>query len=144
MSLSLRPATTADAEALLRWRNDPQTRAASHTPDLVPAEQHMSWFATVLADPQRRLWIAELADGQTVGSIRADWTGGEYLLSWMLAPEARGKGLGTSLLQAAVKMLPGQIMRAEIKDENVASWRMAEAAGFLCVKNEDGVRHYLR
>lgn len=142
--LQLRRAGPDDADALLRWRNDPATRAASHSDAVLVPGQHAAWLAAVLADPQRRLWIAETASGESIGAIRADRAEEGYLLSWMLAPEARGKGFGKALLAAAMAELPDVLLRAEIKDDNVASWRMAEACGFQCVKNEDGLRHYLR
>lgn len=48
-----------------------------------------------------RLWVAE-RDGRLMGSIAVVETGGEGQLRWfLLAPEARGSGLGKRLLELA-------------------------------------------
>src|SRR5579862_6545931 len=57
--LILRPATIADAQILLQWRNDPQTRASSYDQSAVKWDSHMYWLGTVLVDPARELVIAE-------------------------------------------------------------------------------------
>ena len=140
-ALILRPATLADAEMLLAWRNDPQTRSASHNEDEIPLTAHLVWLNQLLANPERRLLIAEL-DGAPVGSVRADRDGGGVTeLSWTVAPTARGKGLGREMVIAALADIDGPV-RAEVKVGNVASMRIAEAAGLVLVREERGVLHY--
>ena len=65
VDLWVRPATEADADALLRWRNDPVTRAASRDTGEVGAEQHRAWLAATLADPGRHLLLAVGRAGAT-------------------------------------------------------------------------------
>jgi len=127
--LSLRPANIADSEILYRWRNDPLTRAQSHTGDLVKPEEHYIWLDASLSNPNRRIWIA-IEDGNSVGTIRADLNGDGWLLSWSVAPEHRGRHVGHRLLLACVALLP-RPLRAEIKAGNIASQKIAEAAGFV-------------
>ena len=57
----LRPADASDSEDLLAWRNDQETRANSRSTGPVDAATHQTWLAHALADPNRRLWIAEAA-----------------------------------------------------------------------------------
>jgi len=57
-----------DAGVLLAWRNDPDTRAASHNSDKVDLQNHLAWLESSLAKPEmRQLWIAEL-DNLAVGT----------------------------------------------------------------------------
>jgi RimJ/RimL family protein N-acetyltransferase len=102
--LILRPATLADAECLLAWRNDPATCRASHNPSIVQRDEHISWLHSVLADPGRRLLIAE-QDGIAVGSVRADSKAGHWVLSWTIAPAIRGKGIGSRMVALFVQQI---------------------------------------
>ncbi|MEC5388052.1 GNAT family N-acetyltransferase [Uliginosibacterium sp. H3] len=139
--IRLRPATLQDAELLLAWRNDLQTRLASHGTHEIPLAEHWAWLDLVLADPARRLLIAEL-DDVPVGSIRVDTASDDVAeLSWTVAPSARGQGVGTRMLIAALSEVTGSV-RAEVKIGNVASMKMAEAAGLVLVREEQGVLHY--
>lgn len=140
--IRLRKATLQDADLLLEWRNDPQTRLASHHTAVVEREQHLSWLKATLDDPSRQLWIAE-EKGVPVGTVRADWTDDSYQLSWTVAPSARGRGVAKQM----VARLAGQIsqpIRAQVKQENIASVRVAESAGMEFEREADGVLHYQR
>jgi len=130
MTLHLRPATMDDAKILFDWRNDPLTRQHSHNSGEVPWKSHLAWLQTSLANPARTLYVAE-SDGTAVGTVRADLLeGGEYELSWTVAPEARGKGFGKQMvLQFAREMLSGKRLLAEVKRGNIASEKIAQALG---------------
>jgi RimJ/RimL family protein N-acetyltransferase len=133
--LRLRPATSADAELLLAWRNDPATRAASRTRGTVAPAAHRRWLAGKLADPAVRLAIAEV-DGVAVGQLRAELTGSpaEAEVHLGLAPEARGRGLGSRLVEAGVRLAAAELgvrrVIAHVRPDNVASVRSFERAGF--------------
>lgn len=140
--IRLRVATIQDADLLLDWRNDSETRRASHNTKIVTKEQHESWLKRALNDPTRKLLIAE-EDGIPVGTVRAELTAGIYELSWTLSPDARGHGLAKRM----VAELAGQIsdpIRAEVKCGNVASAKIAEYAGMEFDRNDNGVLHYRR
>jgi RimJ/RimL family protein N-acetyltransferase len=140
-NMVLRRATLQDAELLLAWRNDLQTRLASHTSDTIALADHVSWLTRLLNDTSRRLFIAEEA-GVPLGSVRADSEAdGVTLLSWTVAPDARGHGVGKRMLAALLEKLTGTL-RAEVKVGNVASMRIAESAGLLLVREEGGVLYY--
>ena len=66
---SLLPATPDDSTAVYEWRNDDATRAASVSQSPVPWADHERWYARVLADPARHLYIA-WEGGQRVGLYR--------------------------------------------------------------------------
>ena len=136
MTLHLRPATMDDAKMLFGWRNDPVTREASHNSDEVQWESHMEWLKKSLVSNTRILYIAE-ADGTPVGTMRADKENGEQEMSWTVAPEARGKGVGKQMvLQFVQEVLPGAKIVACIKHGNVASEKIAQALGLSPVKKK--------
>lgn len=127
--MKLRAATLEDAELLLDWRNDAETRANSRQHDLVPWDSHVIWLAALLADPARELLIAE-RDGRAVGTVRFDRERDETALSWTIAPAWRGQGLGRAMVRCAVERTPTARLRAEIVASNARSIAIAREAGF--------------
>lgn len=141
-NLVLRVATMQDTGLLLEWRNDTQTRAASHNQAVIQESEHSAWLTAVLADNSRTLYIAE-ENGIAVGSIHADNCQGFHELSWTVAPEARGRGIAKCMVALLADHITGQI-RAEIKTGNQASCRVAEHAGMRLERTTDAVLHYYR
>jgi RimJ/RimL family protein N-acetyltransferase len=141
-AIRLRLATIQDADLLLEWRNDPETRNASHNTGEVQREDHVSWLTKTLNDASRQLFVAEEI-GVPVGTVRADLADGVHELSWTVAPSARGRGVAKRM----VALLASQIsepIRAEVKSGNTASTRISEHAGLLFAREADGVLHYRR
>ena len=136
VDLRVRPATEADADALLRWRDDPVTRAASRDTGEVGAEQHRAWLAGTLANPGRHLLLAA-DDGGDVGTLRWDRRDdGEWEVSVTVAPERRGRSLGAPLLRAGEDWLgrhehAAHTMLAAVHVDNTASLRLFDTAGYL-------------
>lgn len=144
--LSLRRATAADSADLLAWRNDPLTRANSRNTQAVAPNGHEAWLARALADANRRLWIGEVA-GAAVGTASAVRDPrGTVEISVTVAPEARGRGIATRLVPAAVaearRLWPGAPIRAEIKPDNRASRAVFEACGFTLVGDRGDLLDY--
>ncbi|PKM17369.1 MAG: N-acetyltransferase [Gammaproteobacteria bacterium HGW-Gammaproteobacteria-15] len=139
-SVRLRFATMADAERLLHWRNDPDTRRFSLNPEQVTAQQHIHWLQQSLSNPQRRLYIAEYAD-QPVGTVRVDSTADSHRISWTVAAECRGKGLAKAMVKLLVSQLTGTIV-AEILPGNTASVKVAQHAGLTYQSTHNGIMYY--
>jgi spore coat polysaccharide biosynthesis protein SpsF len=130
MTISLRAATPDDARLLYDWRNDPDTRAASFTSDIVVWEDHVAWLRGKLGDPEVRLWIA---DG--IGTVRAErQAGGTAEVHITVAPEARGQGKAAPLLDAAAReaarALGVRRVVGHVKETNEPSRRAFARAGF--------------
>lgn len=140
--ITLRPASVRDVESLYRWRTDAATRAASHNTSPIPFEEHVSWLVRLFADPTRRIYIAE-HEGTPVGTVRADLRDGICELSWTVAPEFRGRGFGTKMVTLLATSISEPI-EAEVKAGNIASIRIAAAAGMRLKKEADGVLHFFR
>ncbi len=142
-SLSIRRAALSDAATLFRWRNDPLTRRSSLSESELEWDSHVSWLEKTLADPDRKLFVLTEGD-KPVGTVRLDVESErEGRLSWTVAPESRGRGLGKQMVRLACSVIPGGI-RAEIKLENVASQRIAEYAGLTLDRTASGIQHWRR
>jgi len=138
----LRPAGMEDAATLLAWRNDPDTVRASHSDRPVDPDGHRRWLAASLGNPGRRLYVAEDA-GIAAGTVRLDRDGDGWLLSWTVAPDFRGRGLGKAMVRLATDSLTSPV-RAEVKAGNAASARIAEQAGLRLDREQDGIQYYIR
>ncbi len=136
-AIQLRPATSDDAELLLRWRNEPFTVAASLTPRTVDRDEHLAWLANVLNDPLRQLFIVEDARNP-VGMARADVHDGTCELSWSVDSDHRGKGLAKEIVAALIAGVSGPLT-ARIRVDNLASIRVATQAGLKLIRESDGV-----
>lgn len=145
MKLTFRNANIEDARLLFDWRNDPTTRLNSHSTAELVFDSHVSWLKATLDNSMRRLFITE-QDGQPVGTVRVDQEAdGSVELSWTVAPEARGRGIASRMVQLAVdEVLVSCSVRAEVKTGNEASIKVAKAAGMQVTKQDGEVLHFYR
>jgi RimJ/RimL family protein N-acetyltransferase len=139
----LRDAVLSDADDLFRWRNDRETRVWSRDTADVCWDEHVTWLKSTLRNPNRQLLIAEDERG-AVGTIRLDLLDGVWQMSWTVAPEHRGKGVGAAIVQLAVTRITGERVFAKIKAANLASRRIAEKSGFRLCGERDGMLVYWR
>jgi len=133
--LTLRPATLADAELLLMWRNDGETRRQSRSTARVPAPDHLRWLSAILADPEIRLFIARDEHGEEIGTGRLDYRGqGMAELNLTVAPGCRGRGLAGPIIEALsdeANRLGWSQHIARVNGTNVPSLRAFLRAGFI-------------
>jgi RimJ/RimL family protein N-acetyltransferase len=122
--LEIVPATMNDAEPLFDWRNDPFTRAMSRNQDPVTWDSHVAWLTRRLSQASPHLYMA-LLDVRRIGTFRVD----ADEISYTVAPEHRGKGLGVAMLRKAREMFGP--LRAEIFVRNVPSIKIAERSGMI-------------
>jgi spore coat polysaccharide biosynthesis predicted glycosyltransferase SpsG/RimJ/RimL family protein N-acetyltransferase len=132
--LRYRPATIADLDLLLEWRNDPEVRAVSRNTGVIAREDHERWLSGVLADPDRTLLVVEQA-GHPAATVRFDREGDQAEISVTVAPERRGGGVGARAIREAAELelaawpsLAAVI--AEVQERNVRSLRAFERAGY--------------
>lgn len=142
MRIEFRRATHSDCYLLHDWRNDPQTRAASLHTGEVQLNDHLEWLTESLRRPDRQIFIAERLSDK-LGTVRADCTPEGIELSWTVAPEHRGRGVGTHMVQQFAAAFRCALI-AQVKEANVASRKIAQAAGFECIGSNDGLMMFYR
>lgn len=133
--ISVLRATARDCKAIWRWANDPGTREVSFTKSAIPWENHRAWYRRKLTDTGCLFLVGYSHRGRRVGMIRFDSTVEGIVVSVNLAPNARGRGIGSILIrrgteQAAVFFGNRPIM-AWVLPENPASKRVFEKAGYV-------------
>ena len=138
--LKLRRATMKDLDILFDWRNNMQTRIASCNTADIKMGEHKRWLSNSIKNINRQLFIAE-KDGIPVGTIRADLSNGVYELSWTVSPDARKQGIGKQMVSSFINRIKGLII-AEIKEDNIASKRIAEYVGMKFDHKENGMIYY--
>src|SRR5687768_12981563 len=126
-AMILRPASSDDVMDVWEWRNDPLTRAMSRSRNEIDRATHREWFTRALGDPSRKLLIGE-ADGEKVGMVRFDFAD-ETEVSINVNPAHRSRGYGRLLLSQALALVSGDVV-AEVGEDNLASQRLFERAGF--------------
>lgn len=132
---NLREASISDKDRILEWRNDSVSLANSMNDKPISAEAHNIWFKDTLADPDKFIFLGYDSNPDIpFGMVRFDVDANNHQadVSINLAPDARGKGLGKSLLGAGIKEFLTYrtcILSAQIKPENKAS--------IACFKSND-------
>jgi len=144
----VRRATAGDSQYIFDWRNDERTRQMSHCADVIARENHDLWYKSSLSDNSRMLIICEDSDsGHRLGVVRFDIDGKRALMSVNLAPDARGKGFSGQCLKAGIEYLKTinpdiGFIDAEIKNNNAASIRAFEGAGFVLQTEKNNILYY--
>ena len=132
MNIYLKPADIGDCDILFEWANDPETRRQSFNSNPIAYEDHVSWFNSKLQSPDSRIFIL-YSDDSPCGTIRLDRINdsSSFLISYNIAPQARGRGLGKEILRLAFKEVstPSALV-AFVKPENIASRHCFESLGF--------------
>jgi RimJ/RimL family protein N-acetyltransferase len=131
--LRARRADSGDEARLLRWANDPVTRKDSFSQRSISPDEHHQWLQRVLSDDASRQFVVETHQGAEVGQVRLQAQDGEWEVHYAVAPEFRGRGLGTPLLRAALDEFGrehrGRVV-GRVKTRNVASQKIFQALGF--------------
>ena len=135
--------TEKDAARAFAWRNDPETVAASYV------ARPKTWDSFWLEFSEYYFRIPDfsplfvLSDGRDAGFVRFDAPDRDYgkaaELMINIAPEFRGKGVGTATVEA-VKMLfkarGYERLIADVRRQNESSLKMFAKTGF----REESVR----
>ncbi len=137
-SYALRRVSEADAAAIREWLNDPDTLRWARNPQPVSGDEHRRWLRAALHD-DRRVYRLVLENRTPVASVRYDRLDGIRVagveVSILVAPEARGRGVGRVSLELGEKELRGAwpdvvSIDAVVHRENIASRRLFECCGY--------------
>ncbi len=141
MNLHLRRAAWNDVERLLYWRNDPDTRKASRERHWIKRTEHYQWLGRTFTDPRRTLYMTEM-NGSPAGTVRSDFDGNFFELSWTVAPENRGRRIGIKMAQLLVQSINGPF-RAAIRKYNTASIKIALSLEMTLVEEGQNFLHFV-
>lgn len=139
-----RLAQPTDEAILLQLANDPLARTNSFQSKLIDEETHHKWLSNQLADSSyHRIYILEAKMNCVVGVVRFDLSEEEWELSFVLAPEVRGKGYGIRVLRSAIATfchdrLTTKIV-ARVKPTNIPSQRIFQRLGFSVSHGADEI-----
>ena len=133
-SLILRAAEAVDAELLFNWVNQPDSLANKlQTQSEVSWNDHLEWFNTRHADINCSLWIYEL-ESQAVGQVRLEMAAEGLLVDIYVDALFRQSGFALRMLSMASREAwqrwPSVQLVANVKNDNTASCRLFEAAGY--------------
>lgn len=147
--LRVRAARASDEALLLEWANDRVTRANAFASAPIGAAEHHAWFAGRLQDSVNcRIYIGETADAIPVGYVRFDRMIDGWRISYALAPQFRGRGMGGVLLNGGITELAQteseETLIAEVKRSNSASQRVFESLGFTTEHGGDVIAYRRR
>jgi biotin carboxylase/RimJ/RimL family protein N-acetyltransferase len=135
MNLKPRLAQKEDEQLLLNWANDPIVRSNGFKTEKISELNHREWLFSRLQDKKNcKLYIVENEDGLPVGQVRLDKKNNQWYINFSLADFARGKRLGTVLLERIFDKFNNQEkveFIAEVKQGNIASCRVFEKIGFV-------------
>lgn len=130
----LRNAGIDDLEITYFWANHPHTRKYSFNQRFISLEEHSKWFTGKIED-QNCIYKLLIRGNEPVGSIRFDLKGDESVISYLIAPDQTGIGLGGKLLELGILSLERErpyikSIKGLVKEENIASINIFEKLGF--------------
>ncbi|MDX6644311.1 MAG: hypothetical protein QOK40_38, partial [Miltoncostaeaceae bacterium] len=138
----LRAWRSADEAALVASCRDPLIDRYTHVPSPYRASDARAWVAgqgdRLRSGLSLDLAIADLATDELLGAIGMHafrWQDRRAEVGYWLAPEARGRGVATCALRLLSRWALANLGLARLdlfaEEENVASVRVAERAGFV-------------
>lgn len=151
-SMIMRPAEARDCRLLWEWANDRTVRQVSFSSAAISWEEHGRWFSEKLHDPTCLFLIFE-DDGSPAGAARIQCTTAiDAEISITVAPQYRGHGLASHLIEQAVDgafaKFATQRIHALVKPDNLASSKSFESSGFFLVGTKTvkayEALHYIR
>lgn len=152
--LVFREVVSEDSKQLWQWRNESTVREGAFQSEEISWTEHQIWFQRAMADRLVDIWIVETRAGESepaeirrpIGPVRLnfDSMGTQATISLSIAPEFRGRGWGTAVIEAACRRAfhsdDIQEIVAWIKPENRSSLAAFDSAGFI-EENKSGPSH---
>ncbi len=132
--ITLRRACEEDCRIFWDWRNEERARFVSFHPETVPWEEHVTWFWQKLNAASVRMQVAIDSQHRPIGHVRYEIEEDAATISVSVAPEWRGRGVGTRLIRQSAILLFAtsdvRLIRAQIRNINKSSMRAFEKCGF--------------
>lgn len=127
----IRRATLDDAEVILEWRNDETTRMNSFSKEKIELDSHIKWFKRKLSEESCALFML-MDEDEAVGHIRIDRVNDIGEISYMIAPQKRGKGYGKMIINRCEGVIPEEInvLMGMVNNENEPSRKCFISNGY--------------
>ncbi|MCI5641357.1 MAG: GNAT family N-acetyltransferase, partial [Lachnospiraceae bacterium] len=129
-----------EKEKLFLWCNDPECRNNSLQTHIITYSEHCAWFDRKIADPNCYMYIAKI-DNQDVGQVRVEVCDEKGIISYSVAKEFRGQGMGKMMLHLLEQQRDIEekvkCLAATVKKQNVGSIRCFTALGYQEKHDQD-------
>lgn len=136
---NLRKVTKDDIKLLFDWINDPDARANAKNSDLIKWEDHVVWFNNKMSEKYPFIYI--LTDEEkNIGIVRFDKKIDNFIISYFIDKDYRGRGLGGLVLREGLEKLhrivDNAILLAYVKKGNIASEKIFKKLEFDLERKE--------
>ncbi len=136
---NLRKVNKNDIELLFDWANDPDARANAKNPEPIKWEDHVRWFNEKILDDSSFIYILTEKE-KNIGVIRFDKKNDDFIISYFIDKNYRGRGLGELVLREGIKTLQEIVdnpsLLAYVKKGNIASEKIFEKLDFDLYREE--------
>ena len=141
--IRIRAADKGDCDDIYVWRRDFVSRAMFFNSKIPSYEEHIHWFNSSLNNPDRKLYIGEIAYTK-IGVCRFDRNAksGVFEVSINMNPNCRGRGYGKCLLASSIRAVDKNSKTeflAKIKPKNQASLKIFKTLGFKEIYSNESV-----
>lgn len=128
--------TPEDRRFVWEVNNDPSVRERAINTDSIPWEEHVEWYADVMSDPNRLLFVTQYG-GQDCGVVRYDLDdeATEAEITIALQDEFRGKHIGRSVIELTASSILErggvETVVAHVRPDNPPSLKAFRSAGYV-------------
>ena len=133
-SATLRRAGLQDAAAIADVLIRSRQAAVDAIPPSVHSDDEVLWWVSAVVIPEREVWLAEDADGRSLGVLvlKRDWVDQLYV-----DPTLTGMGLGSHLIELAKSRRPAGLQLWTF-ESNIGAQRFYRRHGFTEAERTDG------
>lgn len=137
---TFRKAKLEDSKLIYDFAMDDGVRKSSVHSEIFTYESHCAWFRKRLADNNYHILLYG-DDLLNIGMVRLEQTGNEFLLSYQIANEYRGRGFGEKMLQCLYPYLQNAFHEikviAYVKNSNMISIKTLLKCGYVLINNSN-------
>ena len=131
-SLFVERAVESDALLYWHWANEERVRECAFNQEFIDWDEHKKWFDDCINNKDIILVLIKSNFG-SIGQVRFEQTDLGSTISYSLAKQFRGLGLGKVILKKAIDYLQNELsftLIGEVKYGNIASKKVFESLGF--------------
>jgi len=137
---ALEPIKYEDWDILYQWRNNQVVRNNSKNDEPLDQNHHKKYIKSLIESDNRNQYFY-VAKSKKLGYIREDRHKDYTELSYVVNPSEHGKGYGIKMMAKYLEFNKG-IFICHIKEDNIASIKMAERNGFKLSNKKNKMLEY--